>query len=74
MKKYFVFSDGGIYDFFDTEEDAIKCAKECIIEYLDGCEWTCENDDVFWGEIKQTGVFEKVECNPDAYIYDLEDI
>lgn len=74
MKKYFVMADGSIYDFFDTEEEAINCAKECIGDYIDGGEWTCENDDVFWGEVKQTGKFEKVECQPDAYIYVLEDV
>ncbi|MFA5760215.1 MAG: hypothetical protein WC877_00370 [Dehalococcoidales bacterium] len=73
MKKYFVMCEGS-YDFFDTEEEAVKYAESLIEDFLDGNEWECENDDIFWGEVKQSGKFEKVECNPDAYVYALEDV
>lgn len=75
MKKYFVFSDGGIEDFFDTEQEAIKCAEKCIEDSLDCNEWMCENDDIFWGEIKQSGRFERLtSIPPHEYDYFLDDV
>lgn len=74
MKKYFVMCQGIVHEFFDTEKEASDCAESLIEDFIDDGEWTCECNDIFWGEVKQTGIFVKTGCNPDEYMYILEDL
>jgi len=61
--KYFACDSDGDYNFFDTEDEAIKFAKDAIERYRDdaqdGYELWDDVERVCWGVVKQVAK----ECN-----------